>query len=877
MAEQVTYKVVKGDTLTKIAKKFNTTVSNIAALNNIKNVNLIYVGQVLVISGKSITPENTATTVANGNFVTIDTFGLQADTDNLLFATWSWYGQNTDRYTVEWSYYTRNGVWFTGSSSDTTLTESTYNMPNNAIRVRCRVKPISKKWKDEKGNEHDHWIGVWCDYKEYVVADSKPKVPPVPTINVDQYTLNIRNDNLDINASSIEYEVVQNDAWLYAVGIATITTNSASYKVTLDPGWPYKVRARGRRGDICGDWSDYTSNVTTLPGSNCVIQELYALSDTSVKISWDKVNAAETYSVQYAEKEIYFEGSNGTTTIDNIETTSYIITGLKTGTRYYFRFKANNSAGSSVWSESKSVVLGKKPEPPTTWSDRTVTVAGEKVLLSWLHNSIDGSEQTMSEIEFEVNGVTDTHQIGMDINGKPINTFELPTFMFKDGDKIYWRVRTKGVVPTFSDWSAKRMISVYAPPSLSLNILDVNDRPISTISSFPFYIKGISGSSAQTPIAYVTTVKARQAYVTDTPFGKVEVKEGDEIFSEVTTTSSNLNIKMHAGNIDLENGVEYEVKCILTTNVGLSAEATRIFRVGWEEVKYTPKAEIIIDKERLSVNIKPYCERYETAYMIVERKGNKYIETTNELPNGFVSADSVNNAITVNGRQVYVDEHDRLFCVIEAGKTIRVTNVTMSVYRKTYDGKYVLVSDNINGSSNTFVTDPHPSLDFTRYRIVASDNNTGSISYSDISPEIIGEKSIVIQWNESWSDFITDGYSIQDTNYVAGSMIKLPYNIKISESNSPDISTVNYIGREHPVSYYGTNLGVSSTWNTEIDKQDIELLYAIRRLSMYMGDVYVREPSGVGYWATIQVSYNSSYDSLVIPITINVTRVEGGV
>ena len=201
----------------------------------------------------------------------------------------------------------------------------------------------------------------------------------------------------------------------------------------------------------------------------------------------------------------------------------------------------------------------------------------------------------------------------------------------------------------------------------------------------------------------------------------------------------------------------------------------------------------------------------------------------------------------------------------------------MSVYRKTYDGKYVLVSDNINGSSNTFVTDPHPSLDFTRYRIVASDNNTGSISYSDISPEIIGEKSIVIQWNESWSDFITDGYSIQDTNYVAGSMIKLPYNIKISESNSPDISTVNYIGREHPVSYYGTNLGVSSTWNTEIDKQDIELLYAIRRLSMYMGDVYVREPSGVGYWATIQVSYNSSYDSLVIPITINVTRVEGGV
>lgn len=44
-----TYTVVKGDNLTKIAKKFGTTVNKLKTINNIKNANLIKVGQVLRI------------------------------------------------------------------------------------------------------------------------------------------------------------------------------------------------------------------------------------------------------------------------------------------------------------------------------------------------------------------------------------------------------------------------------------------------------------------------------------------------------------------------------------------------------------------------------------------------------------------------------------------------------------------------------------------------------------------------------------------------------------------------------------------------------------------------------------------------------------
>ena len=47
--EYITYKIKKGDTLSEIAKKYGTSVSVLASINNIKDVNKIYVGNTLKI------------------------------------------------------------------------------------------------------------------------------------------------------------------------------------------------------------------------------------------------------------------------------------------------------------------------------------------------------------------------------------------------------------------------------------------------------------------------------------------------------------------------------------------------------------------------------------------------------------------------------------------------------------------------------------------------------------------------------------------------------------------------------------------------------------------------------------------------------------
>ena len=144
---RVTYKVKKGDTLSRIAAKYGTTVKKLASLNSIKNVNLIYVGQVLTIS-KTEDPKNpdptpvSTPTITNSSKATIENFGLRSDTDRTVFATWAWTKDNTDNYRAVWDYYI-DGIWFNGSDSNVEYKESVYDAPSNALVVRFRVLPIS--------------------------------------------------------------------------------------------------------------------------------------------------------------------------------------------------------------------------------------------------------------------------------------------------------------------------------------------------------------------------------------------------------------------------------------------------------------------------------------------------------------------------------------------------------------------------------------------------------------------------------------------------------------------------------------------------------------------------------------------------------------
>lgn len=67
------YEINHGDTLWQIAQKYNTTVENLARINNIQNINLIYAGHKLKIDDEQILVDVTPSTVDSSASISTNT------------------------------------------------------------------------------------------------------------------------------------------------------------------------------------------------------------------------------------------------------------------------------------------------------------------------------------------------------------------------------------------------------------------------------------------------------------------------------------------------------------------------------------------------------------------------------------------------------------------------------------------------------------------------------------------------------------------------------------------------------------------------------------------------------------------------------------
>ena len=815
-----TYTVVQGDTLSEIAVKYNTTVSKLVSLNNIKDPDLIIIGQVLRLDSSEPAKE----TESSNSRAVIDLFGVQSNSIRTLYVTWEWDRDHTAEYEYIWYYATGDGVWFVGSESSTKHKQCLYTPPDNATKVKFKVKPISKTYK-EKDKEMTYWTAQWSTAKVHTMAVILD-VPDVPDVKIENYTLTATLDNIKVNGTKIEFEVWINNRSVYHSAKITIKNNYASYSCTVESGASYKVRCRTLKGDLESEWSDFSNNEETMPDAPKEITALKAISATEVQLKWTRVMNADTYEVEYTTEKRYFGSSDQTTTktIDATVTNHAEIVGLETGQTYFFRVRACSDAGKSGWTEIKSITIGKKPTAPTTWSSATTVTVGENINLYWVHNTEDGSSQTYAELELTIDGeisVISIENSTEEDEKDKTSVYTVGTMSYEEGTVIKWRVRTRGVLDDYSEWSTQRTIDVYAPPSLDLFIKDPNGFWINEIRSFPFYVTGTTRPLTQTPIGYHLSIIATESYETVDQTGTTTfVNEGDAVYSKYFNTNENLLVELSASNINLENNITYTVHCTASMDSGLTADASQNLTVYWDTDTYEPNAGLSYDASNYTMVIRPFC----------------------------------------------YDRH-RVF----------LEDVSLSVYRIEYDGKLTEIATNIENDNNHFVTDPHPSLNYARYRIVAKSNLNGKVGYFDIPGFYIGEKAIIIQWAEEWKHFNITGEEALEDKAWSGSLLRLLYNVDVTDSNQPDVAFVEYIGRENPVSYYGTQLGETSSWKTDIDRYDDDTIYALRRLAKWMGDVYVREPSGMGYWANIQVSFTSKHKDVVIPVTLTITKVEGGI
>lgn len=770
--------------------------------------------------------------------------GQQGTTGTTVYASWTIFSsakrKNIDSISIVWRYRVLNSkgkaIWLKGSSETVGKAASrsgAYTAPSESVAVKATVTPILTKNGKKKAT-------AAARSKSRSFATNAPVKPNAPTVTVDGYSLTLSIQTSDQYADGAVFYLFRDnepEPFWSSSKIDISGAGVAQQVTTLDPGHSYYARVKLLNDTVESEYSDAAAiSEITIPGQ---VTGLTAtpLSQTQIQVSWDATSGAANtngYEIEYATDQKYFGGSNATVnTVSN--TTAYI--NVEIGNVWYFRVRAKNSSNiSGSWSDTVSAAAGSKPNPPTTWTLESSVFVGSSITLYWAHNSADGSKPTRSQIEYSINNgpaqtIEKTHSLGPDDKDYTFNhILQIASSTFSDGDVLRWRVRTMGIdAMGWSDYSALREIRIFAPASLSLSAPG-------TITVFPINIGITVTPSSQNIVSFYLAIRSRDSYDDADYMGEFQHVMAEQlIFSKNYTSLENSDtISLTPSDINLLNGQTYDIEAVVATSAGLIAEDTSEFTLDIIERDYYMDMGITVDPDSLSAALIPGC----------------YSEVSED------------------------EEGDEIFDLDDI-----VDDVTLNVYRINFDGSFTTIAEGLINDGITVISDPHPALDNGKYRLVAVDNQTGSMYFDDIISEDLEVKGLVLQWDAKYSNYMVldVGDEIEEAaigDMAGGTTLKLPYNVKKNESSDLDTALVEYIGRSHPVSYYGTQKGQKSSYSTDVPKDDYETLELLRRLQVWPGDVYIRVQDGLGYWAKVEVSFDRDYDSLIMPISIDATRVD---
>lgn len=129
------YKIVAGDTLSAIAKKYNTTIGALADLNQIKDINKIYAGQIIKIPGSS-----TTTTISKDVDVSKLNQKMPSDTSQLKYESAGSVKTTGPRYT---------GNPFTDAANKAIYTLATGKNSTDQVYYPSTIHPVIAQQKED--------------------------------------------------------------------------------------------------------------------------------------------------------------------------------------------------------------------------------------------------------------------------------------------------------------------------------------------------------------------------------------------------------------------------------------------------------------------------------------------------------------------------------------------------------------------------------------------------------------------------------------------------------------------------------------------------------------------------------------------------------
>lgn len=765
--------------------------------------------------------------------------------------------KNTDHFNVDCEYAVKQNakktdwVWISAQVQEFTVANASVNpkntnfrvswtAPSNALVARVRVAPVAitdtKKNKPVSRYKSEYT-------KKSKIIDFRTVALPAPSLSVSfdaetsKATVTVTSNDVDARTCRI-WAVYSGKNSVNQAGIQ-LSAGSATKVYTVSAGQTWVFHATCSTDSNKKTSPEATvQTVTAKPGQPSLVNGSWkSYGEDGIKFSWSAVTGAVSYTVEYvADNAAYFTvNRDAVRTVTGITGNTFVQTGLEAGHTWYMRVQAVNASGNGSWTNGSTAYakLALVPDAPTTYDTDPSYKRNETVRMRWTHNCEDNADQTAAQVRMKKSTQTDGQASTTTVSPGTDSYLVKSLSSYSDGDVVMWSVRTKGNRSEWSPWSIWRQFTVYDVPTVTCVLsqpgtgseasVDDDEHPL---SSLPLTVTTNASGGGSSVCGYHVAVKAAE----DTSYDEMD---GSETIIAAGNIVYERDYDTNETPFDMVIGVEAGLPdaCVLSITVdavmasGLRCESTAVtFGVNFDNNVPTPTSTVYFDDSELTASIECAC-------YAVDEDG---AETEN-----------------------------------------LVTGVVLSVYRINNDKSLSLIESGLENSGNAVVIDPHANFGICEYRVVATDTSTGMSSYEDGADASV-HQTCCVQWDERWDKFTEsedeDGLPVYT---YSGSRIDGLYNLNLDESGNMQAEDAEYIGRKHPVSYYGTQRGHTASYRVDFPKSDTATLAKCRRLMDYAGDAYVREPSGLGFWAHVSnPRISRSYDSQAISFTFDAIHVD---
>ena len=336
--------------------------------------------------------------------------------------------------------------------------------------------------------------------------------------------------------------------------------------------------------------------------------------DGAVRIGWEwSWSRATIAELSWAGNEYAWQSTEQPTMyrVEDTYSSSWIVMGLETGKRWFFRVRLiNGSEDDEVigpWSELVSYDLASIPDKPVLNLSKSVINAGGSFTAKWAYSSTSEADtQAYAEIcEVIYSGNTPVYGdlVAYTDSSQSVEISQEWT----TGTTHYLAVRVTSSTGTQSEWSEPVSVYVAEPVSINITQTSITDGVV-TAMPITATITGAGVSGTTTLV-----IKRAEDYHLYRPDDKdIDGYAGETIatFSQTGEEAITINVSDLVGNLD--DGAKYKMIATVIDTYGQTASEEIPFAVNWSHKAEVPGAQIRADKAQRIMKITPIApDNYE--------------------------------------------------------------------------------------------------------------------------------------------------------------------------------------------------------------------------------------------------------------------------